>query len=606
MEDNRFHSEIEEARNFLVVKDYDSAATVLLETFVNNPPLPIKPGSGLSFINQIIPSLLLEAQYHYVARLLWPESLFDLRPKSVQAIWAALPNESELIVQGAGSMSKSYTMAAWLLLDWLCDPEYTCVNIVSITAEHARRNVFAHIKNLHAKSLVPLPGHVKDRSITVGNDPQQGIHLVAVPQGDDGAGRLQGLHVVPRKSPHHYFGSVSRIRAILDEAEEIPSGIWLDVDNFLIGKSSSEHIKVFCAANPRDRSSLFGQRCEPKDGWTSISIDTSYEWQSKLGWKILRLDGATCENVVERKQLFPGFITYEGFQRYVALGIDHPEYYTMGRGWFPEANPALAIISPSMVDRNIGDCRFISSVVYCAAVDLAFEGGDRAVMSIGRYGLADGWQPYNQSFQLFDRPRNVLQLETQFELAKAETDAMTTDIITKCKAMSIKPQWLIVDRTGNGTGVHDMLKVRFGHEVLGLNFGDGSSHTKILEEDTEFADELYHGVWTELWFATRKFLEFGYLKLTRHTNFNELIGQYTSRRYKQSTQGRVIAESKREYKKRGFRSPDHGDSANLLVHLVRQRTDFVASMGYVSERSTFDRGENAQNQVDKLDFISFQ
>jgi hypothetical protein len=452
--------------------------------------------------------------------------------------------------------------------------------------------------------LVPLPGDVKDRSITYNNDNQQGIHLVAVPQGDDGAGRLQGLHVIPRKTPHPQFGTVSRIRAILDEAEEIPAGIWSDVDNFLIGKVDSQHIKVFCAANPRDRSSLFGQRCEPKAGWMSVSMEDSYEWTSRLGWTILRLDGATCENVIEKKTIFPGLISWEGFQRYLTLGIDHPEYYTMGRGWFPESDPTLSVISPDLVSRNFGEARFSGNVIYCAAVDLAFEGGDRAIMSVGRFGVSDGWQPRGRSFELYEKPRYTLQLESQFELAKNHTEGLTNDIITKCNAVAVKPQFLIVDRTGNGTGVHDLLQIKFGHEVIGLNFGTASTDTKVLEEDTQKASELYDGVVTELFFATRKFLEFHQLKFASYGSFNELVAEITSRRYRQSTKGRVRVESKKDYKARGFKSPDKADSLTLLVHLVRMRSEFIATMGYIDSS---DWGQPAASSVvDTLNFIDFQ
>jgi hypothetical protein len=271
--------------------------------------------------------LLSKNAYAEAATLLWGKELFTVEPASVRMIWEELPKNCEVAIMGAGSTGKTYSVGVWLLLDWIRDPEYTCIKVLSVTQEHAKRNVFAQMKNLHRNAIVPLPGIAQERSIQVGSDDKQGIHLVPIPAGDDGKGRLRGFHPVPRGTIHPQFGSLTRIRVILDEAEEIPQGVWEDVDNILGNKDGVETIKVIAASNPKDVNSKFGQLCEPVGGWDGENMDFSERWSSRLGWRTLHIDGSKCENVIEKKLIYPGLLTWEGYSKYLLLPEGSPSYY---------------------------------------------------------------------------------------------------------------------------------------------------------------------------------------------------------------------------------------------------------------------------------------
>lgn len=590
---------------------YVDAAEFILTKLAKNKDVEVQLTEieAIDYILQYIQFLLEKEEYIAAAQLIWGDELFTVQPRSVGMIWNEIRTQSELVIIGAGSLGKSYTAAVWLLLDWLRDPTMTCVKVLSSTETHAKRNVFAHIQNLHRLASVPLPGERKEKSIQVGEDDKQGIHLMTIPQGDDGKGRLRGFHPVPREKEHPVFGKLSRVRAMLDEAEEIPEGAWGEVDNILITKEGVEHIKVIAATNPNDRTSRLGQRCEPVDGWSSISIEEAEIWKSRLGWKVLRLDGARCENVVQRKIIFPGLLTWDGYQRYLALGDTAPEYFTMARGWFPEQGLHVNAIPADFIERCKGMFFFQGSTTYCASVDLAFEGGDRAVMTVGRYGRATGWTPQGSGKKaiMFDKPLDGIQIEQQFELNRTHSLDMADQIMSTCSALKIGAGWLIVDRTGNGTGVHDILVIKMpgkGVSVMGLNFGEAATEVKVLDDDKETAAELYDGVVTELFFATRKFIEFHHLKFSPALKLPVLTRQLTTRRYKPTGKGRVRIESKREYKARGYESPDHADSMTLLVHLIRMRGEFVAAM--VPDAPVRESPTSKGGIVDKLDFITFQ
>lgn len=596
MEKTEFLFHLEETRKLLSSEEAplcQAAAYVLKSPLASKRPsgkkVELTNESAIFVLQKLIQKLLEKRFYLETARLLWLPEVFTVEPASVKQVWESIPNTSELLIMGAGSVGKSYTLAVWFLLDWLRDPEWTCVKVISVTEEHAKRNVFAHIKNLFTNSRIPLiGGPPKDKSIQVNNDDKQGIHLLTIPQGDEGKGRLRGFHPVPRNAPHPVFGTLSRVRVLLDEAEEIPSGVWEDVDNNLITKYDVEHVKIAGATNPKDRDSKFGQRCEPIGGWDSVSIEESLSWKSRLGWDVVRIDGARCENVVQRKVVFPGLLTWEGYARYLAMGDTAPSYFTMARGWFPVQGLSIVVIPPDYFERSRGVFTFNGATVWCASVDLAFEGGDNAPMTIGRWGTVSSWtDPQGKRYEIEalkpdreGRPRSRygLQIESQFMLKKTETLDMARQIQSTCKNLSIESMWLICDRTGNGTGVHDALRIWMGTDVFGLHYGEGASELKILEEDTETAAEQYDGVVTELFFAARHFMQFHFIKFGPSVKIDRLKPQLTTRRFKQAKGKLVRVESKKEYKARGNDSPDEADSVCQLIHLVRMRSPFTAQM----------------------------
>jgi hypothetical protein len=561
-----------------------------------------------SIVMQFVQSLLEEDHFEAAATVLWGPGVYDWRPQSAQDTWRCLFDYDKLLVQGAGAMGKTFNAAAWFLLDWMRDPEYTCIKVVSLTEAHAQRNVFAAIKTFYRTALVkPEYKGESDlvKSIQVNDDDKNGIHLVAIPKGDAGTGTLRGFHPSPRVKPHPKWGSMSRTHVVLDEAEEIPPGCWEGLQNILSAadtKSSKGRIKIFGASNPKDRNSEFGKRCEPAGGWLKVDCEEDFEWESREGWHILRLDAARCENVIQKKIIFPGFQSYEGYMAYEARGKT-AEYYTMARGFFPQEGIAMAIITPAMMDNAMGVVRFIGPVVPLCAFDLALEGKDQVVCSYGRFGLADGFTPLDGKFREFKSPKTVLQLDSQINFPKKTTLDQANAIINFCKQMRIGPNWLCVDRTGNGSGIHDALCSLFGNEAMGVNYSWAATDTHVLGDDSQRANELYSGVVTELIFGLAKYLEFEFLKISPSFRTEELVRQATSRRYKQVGQGLVRVESKADYTKRTRQnSPDQLDSLSLLVYLMRQRAGSIATM---TEQKKEESYEKKLPMIEAMEYVDF-
>jgi hypothetical protein len=247
--------------------------------------------------------------------------------------------------------------------------------------------------------------------------------------------------------------------------------------------------------------------------------------------------------------------------------------------------------------------RFIGPVVPLCAFDLALEGKDQVVCSYGRFGLADGFTPLDGKFREFKSPKTVLQLDSQINFPKKTTLDQANAIINFCKQMRIGPNWLCVDRTGNGSGIHDALCSLFGNEAMGVNYSWAATDTHVLGDDSQRANELYSGVVTELIFGLAKYLEFEFLKISPSFRTEELVRQATSRRYKQVGQGLVRVESKADYTKRTRQnSPDQLDSLSLLVYLMRQRAGSIATM---TEQKKEESYEKKLPMIEAMEYVDF-
>jgi len=525
------------------------------------------------------------------AMLLWGHTQFDPRPESTQRVWRAFKEHNNILLMGAGSMSKSFSMAIKLFLEWIRDPEYTTVKVLGPSETHLEDNLFTHLVSLHKSSRIPLPGQIGKLFIGLDTRQRKGsISGVVVPIGKKAAGRLQGVKRFPRKKEHPIFGKLSRLFIFLDEIANIPIGIWRDIDN-LLSNTNGDGLKIAGAFNPTNQNDPVGQRCEPPFGWPSFDPDKHFEWVSSRGWFVVRLDALYSENVKAGRVIYEGLQTKAGFDLIVqnSGGLDSPGYWAMARGCFPPTGTVMSVIPPGILDRWKADVIWFDTPRGCAGIDLALEGADSARFVKGSFGLASGVKlaptlahPEGQTIFFQDnrgrrRPRSVLLVEQIFKMPKGDTVAMQLEIIRLCQTMNILPEWVAVDRTGNGQGVFDMLKYNWG-PVIGVNFYEGASDTRIMAEDMGTAKELYDRMQSELWFGVRKFMEFRYCFATLGLDTTELAPQLTNRLFR-TTGSKSKVESKPEYKSRNQnKSPDDADGLTLLILAVRRASGLVPGM----------------------------
>jgi hypothetical protein len=531
------------------------------------------PDAARAWIWAMVQRLLNTERYNSAGVLLWGEALYNPNPKAVQQLMRFVRSTQNMIVLGGAALGKTYTLICYVLLDWLRDPSYTETKVISTTGGHAKSQSFSTLQRLYKAAIVPLPGLSMDGFVGLNpKDRHSAITLVAIPQGEDGRGVLQGFHPVPRLSPHPIFGAMSRVRALLDEAEEIPSGVWEGVSNLLASAWGAEAVKVACATNPRDVTSKLAQLAEPPSGWTAVNMDTDKNWTSSERWEVLRLDGADSENVLERRLVYPGFLTWEGYQKFaLELGGQSPKYLTFGRGMYPLSALQNTLIPYSLLEAVIGQYIFDQRTIGCAGIDLAFEGGDRIILFVGKYGRAIGFTPLNGKPLLWKKARYVTQADQFYELPKEKTIALASSIEARLKALKIHPEWTTCDRTGVGTGTHDALCEQWSPAVKGVMWGAEAGNRKLLADDHDFCIEIYDGIACEMYARVRKLLEFGFLCFHPQVQTTELFKELSGRRYQPAPKGpsgkpRIRLEPKKEYKKRLGISPDIADALCMLCH----------------------------------------
>lgn len=116
-----------------------------------------------------------------------------------------------------------------------------------------------------------------------------------------------------------------------------------------------------------------------------------------------------------------------------------------------------------------------------------------------------------------------------------------------------------VDDTGVGGGVTDFLK-RNGFNVVPINFGQ-----RAIDADK------YPNWISEAWFNIQKILP-----TIEIPESNDLLMELSTRNWKQDQQGRRRVESKDDYKKRGFRSPDIADAMILCYAAPIPKEEWAA------------------------------
>nr|DAI35899.1 MAG TPA: large terminase [Caudoviricetes sp.] len=158
-------------------------------------------------------------------------------------------------------------------------------------------------------------------------------------------------------------------------------------------------------------------------------------------------------------------------------------------------------------------------------VDVARLGGDRTVF-VKRKGLKEiGRASFNKK-----RTTEVCDLLVNFIGADK-------DVLIK------------IDDTGVGGGVTDEMIIR-GYNVIPINFGAKASNP-----------DKYPNLISEAWFYLQSIID-----QISIVNDKDLLVELSNREWKMDSKGRRGVESKDDYKKRGFRSPDLADATILCFY----------------------------------------
>ena len=158
-------------------------------------------------------------------------------------------------------------------------------------------------------------------------------------------------------------------------------------------------------------------------------------------------------------------------------------------------------------------------------VDVARLGGDRTVF-VKRKGLKEIGRAS------FTRKRTTEVCDLLVNFIGADKDVL-----------------IKIDDTGVGGGVTDEMIAR-GYNVIPINFGAKASNP-----------DKYPNLISEAWFYLQSIID-----NISIANDKDLLVELSNREWKMDSKGRRGVESKDDYKKRGFRSPDLADATILCFY----------------------------------------
>lgn len=514
--------------------------------------------------------------------VLWGDGMWKIKPRSSRLVLRNIHDFQKIAIFGGASQGKSFTGIGWTMLRWWQDPQGTTVKVISVTGKHTESNIFGTLKMLHENTVVPMAGERGAESINYAKgDKRAEIGIVRIRQGEDNSEVLQGFHPLPRKEKHPLYGDSTSVIVVLDECEGIPNGVWTGISN-MGASGDKDHVKVMCFWNPKDITAKPAQISEPRGGWGEFDVETGVHgedvWTSREGWRVVRLDPKKSENVRERRVVYQGLQTYEGNREYETKdGGNSQHLYVFGRGCYPPDSAINTVTPQRVITQMRGEFVFTGATVKHTSCDVAIDGRDDAVFSVGRYGFAsafkrvvidaDGKRAIQQIN--FKTPRKVAQLDQQFNLPKGSTEIVARAIMEHNIKLGVKPANYAGDSTGNGEPVHITLRTLWSPEVKGVRFGDDATNLKMLDEDTLTAADQYDGLCSEVLFAITRWGEAGCLAIAPTVNAQELERQLGGRRYTLGAGQTLKVEDKKEYKKRLGRSPDHADSFSVWLHGIR-------------------------------------
>lgn len=128
--------------------------------------------------------------------------------------------------------------------------------------------------------------------------------------------------------------------------------------------------------------------------------------------------------------------------------------------------------------------------------------------------------------------------------------------------------YINIDDCGLGGGVTDRLEEVKQEEklyrmvIIPVNAA-GRVPDDVVNDRQERANDIYDNMTTYLWGIVKDLLVGEGIKLQ---NDNELVAQLSCRKYRLTSRGKMLLESKEEMKKRGISSPDRADAVALSCY----------------------------------------
>lgn len=474
-------------------------------------------------------------------------------------------------IAGHASSGKSRFGVVYGLAKFFLDPANTKVFITSTTLSDSRQRIWGDVERYWHEAIRLfggesfLPGKlVSSRGIirsTVGGAPSDlaGLALIAGDKSQE------------KDSTTKIGFKAKNVILIGDELPMLSEGLYKAAKGNLFSNPNFQMIGI---GNPDSYFDAFGSFVEPENGWGTISEEMD-GWRTKLGYCI-RFDGLKSPNVLAGKEIYPGLLTLEKVNFYKQnLGERSGDFYRMCRGYFSPAGQTPSVYTPQEIysykanmsmlalsEQKLMTWESVPTTVL--SLDPAYTyGGDRAVITIGKIGMAIDLLTGNR-FKVLEITESINLHEDITD--KVDVSEQVVRMVREAMAKyGVLPQNVAVD----GSGAHSfksLLARDIGAQFLTVQFGGSPSETPISRMDQRKAKDRFSNKVTELWYVGKELIRSGQLKgLT-----TDLIKEMCARTY-ENLGDKVKVEKKEDMKSRTMRSPDLYDSACVMIELCRQK-----------------------------------
>lgn len=540
-------------------------------------------------------------QYHHLRQLIdivWKESDITWNPWLEDQL-ESLTNEKYATVvgntkvrfvswTGPGAAGKTFSSGLFAMAWFLCSPHNSSVTLTSTSKQAMAGRVWAVVSNLYLSAIhpdldEPFDWHIinsKKELQWPKGDGKHNIACFAVEEGEllKSVDRIKGRHT-------------ERMLLIIDEANGTPEAIFNVIPNMLKG---CKELVVLVFDNAGNMYGNHGRCCEPKAGWSSITVDDS-EWETKgvPEWNLppgicRHYDGQKSPNVLAGRTIYPHIYSFENWQNAAKFGLDNIHYWGQDRGFWAPEGAAHTVLSGPLIARcdGTGFNAIMSGRLTAAFLDPGF-GGDNCVLQLADVGeLENGKKGCQLRAPIYIRPKVTTEEERDYQIAR--------EVIAHCKGNHVEPRWYGGDATGIGRGVHAIIAGEWSPDIQRVEWGGKASDKPSSQADGRPAHEVYDNQVTDLWFAVREFMESGQLKGL----YQEAVKQGCSREYTQ--QGRRFKlMTKPECKAKLGYSPDEFDAIAGLVEVMRRNG--IAAEGKIAQAGLEDweqmRREVAQDAL---------
>lgn len=481
-----------------------------------------------------------------------------------EMIMRAFCENREVSLAGPGASWKTTCMAVYALSVWMSSPLDTRIVITSTTLDGLRARIWKEVMHFYRVAGKPFGNsvnHPHPKIQSIKGDDGHGIFGIAVEAGnvDDAVENIQGRHA-------------PNTTVLVDEMTGVSAAIIKAGANL---EKGTRRFQMIGSANPISYFDEHGLFSEPEHGYAAITVEDE-KWKTVRGGVCIHLDGLKSPNVRAGKQIYPGMISLDDVEVSKRRdGENSPDYWRYVRGFWPPEGITKTVLTQTIIAKFKAreQPTWVETPILGAALDPAFEGGDRRVLRFGKCGKIDD--------------NGVVRIGLALtELIKLDVDVTSKEPIhyqiarqtrEECKARGVPASYFAMDVSGEGGGTSDIFKREWSSEFLEVEFGGRASDRAISDINPRPGHEEYATRVSELWYQFRSAVERGQIRGLDV----ETAKEFCERNYEMRG-ARIMVESKTKMKVRIGHSPDLADAAVILLELFLVRGLLPSALSIVS------------------------